>query len=62
MLQLVDILLWSSIRYEKWKLNKDNYIKINKKILEKKNCSKWELKSYLWNFLFECDVKWKLKK
>jgi len=62
MLQLVDILLWSSVRYENGKLNINNYKKIHKKILDKKNCPKWELKSYLWNYLFECDKKWKLKK
>lgn len=37
---------------EKWLLNNINFEKIQEKIKNKKDCTKWELKSFLWNYFF----------
>ncbi len=50
LLQLVDILLWANTRWTKWKLSDDKYFKFSRKLKEKKNLSKWEIKSYLWTY------------
>ncbi len=50
LLQLVDILLWVSQRWEKWLLSEKNYKILNQKVKERKNLSKWEIKSYLWTY------------
>lgn len=56
LLQLSDLLLWCSMK-ENWLLNESNYKKIEEKIKLKKDCSKWELKHFLWNYFFEKNKK-----
>lgn len=62
LLQLVDVLLWSSLRWTNAELGDDNYSKVEKKILSWKNCTKWELKWFLWTYILKHDKNNKITK
>lgn len=62
LLQLVDLLLATSVRWKKWILNDINFNRYNIKLKEWKYLTKWELKSYLSSYLYKQDNLWKIKK
>jgi len=62
LLQLVDLLLATSVRWSKWLLNEKNYLSFFEKINNWKYLTKWELKSFLSSYLYKNDKNWKIKK
>jgi hypothetical protein len=62
LLQLVDILLWSTLRWEKGALSDENYKKIEIKVNSWKNCTKWELKWFLGTYTYKNDKNKKITK
>lgn len=62
LLQLTDLLLATTVRWEKWLLSEEDFYNFKNKIELKEKLTKSILKSYLSSYVYFNDKNWKIKK